>query len=145
MDQGSSLLLGIDGLVVDSVLVGESGRRVHCSTDPELAGWCPDCQQQSSSPMEWVTTRPRDLRIGPDRPDLLWHKRTVVRSGVNRSTDWQPPPTAQRPVRPALDRTAPDDTDVTDRPIPSTRLCRAVDVQRPRASDVAQVSPYGIR
>ena len=39
MDQGSSLWLGIDGLVVDSVLVGESGRRVvHCSTDPELAG-----------------------------------------------------------------------------------------------------------
>ena len=76
MDQGSSLLLGIDGLVVDSVLVGESGGRVvHCSTDPELAGWCPDCRQQSSSPKERVTTRPRDVRIGPDRPELLWHKR----------------------------------------------------------------------
>ena len=76
MDQGSSLLLGIDGLVVDSVLLDESGRRVvHCSTDPELAGWCPDCRQQSSSPKERVTTRPRDVRIGPDRPELLWHKR----------------------------------------------------------------------
>ena len=53
MEHGSSLLLGIDGLVVDSVLIGESGRRVvHCSTDPELAGWCPDCRQQSSSPKE---------------------------------------------------------------------------------------------
>ena len=63
-------------MVVDSVLVGESGRRVvHCSTDPELAGWCPDCRQQSSSPKERVMTRPRDVRIGPDRPDLLWHKR----------------------------------------------------------------------
>ena len=42
MDQGSSLLLGIDGMVVDQVLIDESGRRVvHCSTDPELAGWCP--------------------------------------------------------------------------------------------------------
>ena len=76
MDKGSSLLLGIDGLVVDRVLVDASGRRVvHCSTDPELAGWCPDCRQQSSSPKERVTTRPRDVRIGPDRPELLWHKR----------------------------------------------------------------------
>ena len=31
-------------------------------------------RQQSSSPKEQVTTRPRDLRIGPDRPLLLWHK-----------------------------------------------------------------------
>ena len=32
-------------------------------------------RQQLSSPKEQVTTRPRDLRIGPDRPVLLWHKR----------------------------------------------------------------------
>ena len=70
------MLLAIDGLVVDRVLIDESGRRVvHCSTDPELAGWCPVCRQQSSSPKERVTTRPRDVRIGPDRPVLLWHKR----------------------------------------------------------------------
>ena len=76
MGHGSSLLLGIDGLVVDSVLLDASGRRVvHCSTDPGLAGWCPDCRQQSSSQKERVTTRPRDVRIGPDRPDLLCHKR----------------------------------------------------------------------
>ena len=76
MEHGSSLLLGIDGLIVDSVLLDSSGRRVvHCSTDPELAGWCPDCRQQSSSPKERVTTRPRDVRIGLDRPELLWHKR----------------------------------------------------------------------
>jgi transposase len=76
MEHGSSLLLGIDGLVVDSVLLDASGRRVvHCSTDPELAGWCPGCRQQSSSPKERVTTRPRDVRIGTDRPELLWHKR----------------------------------------------------------------------
>ena len=42
MDQGSSLLLAIDGLVVDQVLIDETGRRVvHCSTDPKLAGWAP--------------------------------------------------------------------------------------------------------
>jgi transposase len=76
MDQGSSLLLAIDGLVVDRVLIDESGRRVvHCSTDPELAGWCPACRQQSTAPKDRVTTRPRDVRIGPDRPVLLWHKR----------------------------------------------------------------------
>jgi transposase len=75
MDMASSLLLGIDGLVVDRVLVEASGRRVvHCSTDPELAGWCPVCRQQSSSPKDRVVTRPRDIRI-PDRPELLWHKR----------------------------------------------------------------------
>ena len=69
------MLMGIEGLVVDQVLLDDAGRRVvHCSTDPELAGWCPDCRQQSSSPKDRVTTRPRDLRIGPDRPDLLWHK-----------------------------------------------------------------------
>ena len=63
-------------MVVDSVELDASGRRVvHCSTDPELAGWCPDCRQQSSSPKQRVTTRPRDVRIGPDRPELLWHKR----------------------------------------------------------------------
>jgi len=73
---GSSLLLGIDGLILDRVLIDDAGRRVvHCSTEPELAGWCPACRQQSSSPKERVTTRPRDVRIGPDRPVLLWHKR----------------------------------------------------------------------
>ena len=76
MDQGSSLLLGIEGLIVDRVLIDDAGRRVvHCSTDPELAGWCPACRQQSSPPKARVTTRPRDVRIGPDRPVLLWHKR----------------------------------------------------------------------
>ena len=38
------MLLAIDGLVVDRVLIDESGRRVvHCSTDPQLAGRCPAC------------------------------------------------------------------------------------------------------
>jgi hypothetical protein len=39
MTMGSSLLLGIDGLIVESVLLGECGRRVvHCSTDPDWRG-----------------------------------------------------------------------------------------------------------
>jgi transposase len=76
MDQGSSLLLDIDGLVVDRVVRNDAGRRiVHCSTDPQLAGWCPACGEQSRSPKAWVTTRPRDVRLGEDRPILLWRKR----------------------------------------------------------------------
>jgi len=44
MDQGSSLLLGIEGLIVDGVLIDDAGQRVvHCSTGPELVGWCPEC------------------------------------------------------------------------------------------------------
>ena len=94
MDKGSSLLLGIDGLVVDRVVIDDSGRRVvHCSTDPELAGWCPGCRQQSSSPKDRVVTRPRDVRIGLDRPQLLWHKRkwhcrvpALRTEGVHRGT-----------------------------------------------------------
>jgi transposase len=76
MDQSSSLLLDIDGLVVDQVVRDDVGRRVvHCSTDPQLAGWCPECGEQSRSPKAWVTTRPRDVRLGEDKPILLWRKR----------------------------------------------------------------------
>ena len=76
MDQSSSLLLDIDGLVVDQVVRNDAGRRVvHCSTDPQLAGWCPECGEQSRSPKAWVTTRPRDVRLGEDKPILLWRKR----------------------------------------------------------------------
>ena len=64
MDQSISLLLDIDGLVVDRVVRdGTGGRVVHCSTDPELAGWCPDCGQQSTAPKARVITRPRDVVI----------------------------------------------------------------------------------
>ena len=76
MVKGScSLLLGFDGLLVDEVVLDDDGRRVvSCRTDPELAGWCPKCGERSTSPKEWVVTRPRDVRIGPDRPLLLWRK-----------------------------------------------------------------------
>src|SRR5664279_4349235 len=79
MDQSSSLLLNIDGLVVDRVVRDGTGRRVvHCSTDPQLAGWCPACGEQSTAPKAWVITRPRDVVIGEDRPILLWRKRKWV-------------------------------------------------------------------
>jgi hypothetical protein len=72
---GSSLLLGIEGLRVLDVQLDADGRRVApVVTDPELAGWCPQCGEQSTSPKGWVTTRPRDVVIGPDVPILLWRK-----------------------------------------------------------------------
>jgi len=62
----------IDGLVVDQVVRDDAGRRVvRCSTDPQLAGWCPTCGEQSMTPKAWVTTRPRDVRLGGDQPILL--------------------------------------------------------------------------
>ena len=78
MDKSSSLLLDIDGLVVvvDQVVRDDAGRQVvYCSTDPQLASWCRACGEQSTSPKAWVTTRPRDVRLGQDRPILLWRKR----------------------------------------------------------------------
>jgi transposase len=47
---------------------------VNCSTAPDLAGWCPECGEQSTASKEWVTTRPQHVRIGDDRPLLLWRK-----------------------------------------------------------------------
>lgn len=41
MDQSSSLLLDIDGLVVDQVVRDDVGRRAALLTDPQPAGWCP--------------------------------------------------------------------------------------------------------
>ena len=76
MDQGSSLLLGIEGLQVIDVRLNADGRRVvRCATSAELAGWCPACGEQSTSPKGWVTTRPRDVVVGPDVPILVWRKR----------------------------------------------------------------------
>ncbi len=72
MDQGSSLLLVINGLIVDRVVLDDVGRRVvHYNTDPALAGRCPQCRQQSSSAEEGddparrarITTRARRLVV----------------------------------------------------------------------------------
>ena len=92
MDQSSSLLLDIDGLVVDRVVRDDAGRRVvHCSTDPQLAGWCPECGEQSRSPKAWVTTRPagRPARRGPADPvvaqaEMALPGRRLRAEGVHR-------------------------------------------------------------
>ncbi|MGA9373586.1 MAG: ISL3 family transposase [Mycobacterium sp.] len=77
MSHDSSRLLGLDGIVVDSVHVDHDvpTRTVHVRTDPALVGVCPGCRARSSRSKGWVTTRPRDIKIGPDIPRIVWKKR----------------------------------------------------------------------
>ncbi|SON63819.1 hypothetical protein MSIMFI_05350 [Mycobacterium simulans] len=76
MSNGSTLLLGLDGIVVDTVAPGEDGVRVVVvGTADEWVGKCPKCRTRSSRSKGWVTTRPRDIKIGPDRPRIMWRKR----------------------------------------------------------------------
>lgn len=76
MHHGSSLLLDLDGLVVESVQrTVEGSRIVQIATAPQWVGVCPECGRKSSRSKGWVTTRPRDVQVGPDRPLLVWRKR----------------------------------------------------------------------
>jgi len=71
-----SLLLGLDGVVVESVTIDEDGARtVHVGTADEWTGVCPECGTRSARSRGWVRTRPRDIKIGPDRPRIVWRKR----------------------------------------------------------------------
>lgn len=70
------MLLGLEGIVVDTVTQGEDDVRVVVvGTADEWVGRCPECATRSSRSRGWVTTCPRDIKIGPDRPRLLWRKR----------------------------------------------------------------------
>lgn len=76
MSNGSTLLLGLEGIVVDTVHVGDDGARVvGVGTAAEWVGRCPECRTRSSRSRGWVTTRPRDVKIGSDRPQIVWRKR----------------------------------------------------------------------
>jgi len=76
MVDGSSLLLDLDGVVVDSVQrLADGTRLVQISTAPEWVGICPQCGQRSTRSKGWVCTGPRDVQVGPDRPILRWRKR----------------------------------------------------------------------
>jgi transposase len=72
----NTLLLGLEGIVVDTVKLGEDGVRVIVvGTADKWAGKCPKCANRSSRSKGWVTTRPRDIMIGPGRPRIVWRKR----------------------------------------------------------------------
>ena len=85
IEQGATLLLGIEGLDVLEValwkgedvesLEQDAGRVVHLSTGDEGAAACPSCGTVSTSPKGRATTRPRDLPYGDDPVRLVWHKR----------------------------------------------------------------------
>ena len=63
-------------MVVTGVSMGADGARVvTVGTAAEWVGRCTGCQVRSTKPSRgWVTTRPRDITIGPDRPQLVWNK-----------------------------------------------------------------------
>ena len=76
MSNDSSLLLGLDGIVVDAVDIHDGVRVLQVSTAPAWVGRCPACQTRSTaSHRGWVRTRPRDIKIGPGRPLMVWRKR----------------------------------------------------------------------
>jgi transposase len=74
-DSSGSLLLGLDGITVESVEVDDNVRIVHVGTAGEWIGVCPDCRTRSLRSKGWVQTRPRDVKIGADRPLIVWRKR----------------------------------------------------------------------
>jgi hypothetical protein len=60
-----SLLLGLDGVVVESVHVDvDRTRTIHVLTAVDWVGVCPGCTARSSRSKGWVTTGPRDIKIG---------------------------------------------------------------------------------
>ena len=78
-NSSGSLLLGLDGVVVESVTINdEHTRTVHVRTVAEWIGRCPQCDTRSSRSRGAVTTRPRDVKVGPDRPQIVWRTEVVV-------------------------------------------------------------------
>jgi transposase len=71
----TTLLLGLDGVVVERVALDPHGCRVvHLATVSDMPVVCPSCRTPSASPKGWVMTRPRDLP-GPTSARLEWRRR----------------------------------------------------------------------
>ena len=105
-DSSGSLLFGLDGVVVESVHVDiDRTRTIIVLTALEWVGVCPDCTSRSSRSKGWVSTRPRDIKIGPDIPRIVWRKRkwlcTNTACECNGFTESTPqvPPRARVTVR----------------------------------------------
>jgi len=91
----TTLLVGLDGVVVDRVELDPDGCRVvHLSTAPhgkdaetDTRAVCPSCRTPASSVKGWVTTRPRDVAL-PVPARLVWRKRRwrCRESGCARSS-----------------------------------------------------------
>ena len=75
VEQGATLLLGIEGLAVERVELEEDGARVaHLVTAEQAAAACPSCGVISTSVKGRASTRPRDLPYGQAPVRLVWHK-----------------------------------------------------------------------
>jgi len=76
MVNDTTLLLGLDGLVVERVELDAAGVPVvNVSTGCEQARCCPSCGQRAVRIKQWATTRPRDLPVGGRQVRLRWRKR----------------------------------------------------------------------
>lgn len=76
VDDGTTLLLGLEGVSVERVEQARDGTRVvHVATAEVSASACPDCGVFSTAVKQNVTTRPRDLPYGEKKIELRWHKR----------------------------------------------------------------------
>ena len=87
MHDDTTLLVGLDGVVVDRVELDPDGCRVvHVST-VDTAAVCPSCRSVSMSVKGSVETGPRDVAL-PVPSRLVWHKRRwrCRQSGCARSS-----------------------------------------------------------
>ena len=71
----ATMLLGIEGLAVVSVVEVEGVREVHAVTDDPTAAACPACGVISNAVKGHAVSSPRDLPYGPAPIRLVWHKR----------------------------------------------------------------------
>jgi transposase len=76
LSNATTLLLGLQGVTVDRVvLLADGTREVHVLTADPCAAGCPSCGEISTSPKQWVSTRPRDLPYGEAPVVVVWRKR----------------------------------------------------------------------
>jgi len=98
-NSNGSLLLGLDGVVVESVHIDvDRTRTIHVATAGQWVGVCPGCAGRSSRSKGWVSTGPRDIKIGPGIPRIVWQKRkwlctntSCERKSFTESTPSVPP------------------------------------------------------
>ncbi len=73
MHHDTTLLLGLDDVVVDRVDLDPDGCRVVHVTTANASPVCPSCATPSTSVKGWVSTQPRDLSF-PVPTRLVWRK-----------------------------------------------------------------------
>lgn len=60
---------GFDDVVFESAQIDHDGiRTVRVTTAAQRVGVCPECTAVSTMSKSWITTRRRDIKLGPDRP-----------------------------------------------------------------------------